>query len=179
MTRFCSFLVVALAAAGLWGQSPPKAVFVQSFRRGSARIAESNIVVNLSDQKPRFETRIRNADGDDRYLLSFAPQTVDDQDLRIVAWNAKLVDLERKYLGNLLVATQPTEPISDRPDDRAWVLSANPYAAVPLLAQRIFRVEDFYMVMQAKASSLLIPERHLLESLRVEVWFTERNPVTN
>jgi hypothetical protein len=173
-------LVVALAAKSLSAQSPaPKPVFVQSYPKGTARIAESNIVVNLTDQKPTFETHIKDVEGSDRGLLSFAPQTVDDQDLRIVAWNAKLADLQRKYLGNLLLATEPKQPMSDRADDQAWGLSVNPYAAVPLLARRVFRVEDFYRVRQAKEPGLLTSERHLLESIRVEWAFTGKNPLGN
>lgn len=40
----------------------------------------------------------------------------------------------------------------------------------------MFKVEDFYCVIQVKDYHVLIPERHLLDSMRVELQFTESDP---
>ena len=135
--------------------------------------------MNLTSKNPRFEVRIKDSAGNWRYVLSFTPQTADVQDLRVVAWEVSLVDLRRKYMGNLLVASPPTSLLSDKLEDRAWQLDPSPYAGVPLLTKRVFRVEDFYCVIDPKERQLLRPDRFLLESMKIEVAFTGTNPLAN
>ena len=173
-------MVLALAVGSL-AQAAPKSkpIFVQSFRKGRTRVAEQSLFVNLTSKNPKFETRIKDGTGNLRYVLSFMPQTADIQDLRVVGWEVSLVDTRRKYMGNLLVASPPTGLLSDKLEDRAWQLDPSPYAGVPLLTKRVFKVEDFYCVVDPKERQLLRPDRFLLESLKIEVTFTGTNPLAN
>jgi hypothetical protein len=172
---------IVLAATALAGQAAaqtaPASQYVESFRKGSVRVGERSIVANLTTDRPTLELKIKDSEGTDRYQFSLVPQRVGEEDDRIIAWRLLLIDLQRKYLGNLLVATKPPALLSDRPQDRAWWLDPNPYAVVPLRSERVFKVEDFYCVVRVKDHHLTLPERLLMDSMKVEVQFTETNPL--
>ena len=55
---------------------------------------------------------------------------------------------------------------------------AENYAIVPLQARRVFKVEDFYCVIQGKDFHVM-PENHLPDSMTVEVRFTGIDPRQN
>ena len=176
--RTCVLLAIAALASQLWAQAAPRPVYVESFRNGSTHVAERTIVANLSGDNPKFTAKIKDSDNDDRYELSLVPQRVSEGDDRIVAWRVLLIDLNRKYLGNLLVATKPPGLLSDGLKDRAWWLDPSPYAVVPLRTKRVFKVEDFYCVVQVTDHRQTVPERLLLDFMKVEVEFTEANPLS-
>lgn len=181
--RIC-VLIAAMAVMTLAGeqagaQAAPGPQYVESFRKGTARVGERHIVANLGIDRPSCEVKIKDSEGTDRYQFSLVPQRVGEEDDRIIAWRVLLIDLQRKYLGNLLVATRPPTLLSDRPQDRAWWLDPSPYAVVPLRVERVFKVEDFYCVVRVTDHHLTVPERLLLDSMKVEVQFTESNPVNS
>jgi hypothetical protein len=172
------FLMTVLSGL-LWAQAVLKPVYVESFRKGPTRISEQAMVANLDAQSPNFAVTIKTSEGTDRYQLSIEPHRVGESDDGILSWRVQLIDLRRRYLGNFLVSTKPPGVLTDRPQDRAWWLDPTPYAVVPLLAKRVFKVEDFYCVIQVKDRHFLVPERPLLDSMRVEVQFTETDPRGN
>jgi hypothetical protein len=176
-------LGIIILASAASAQSVPstttKPFYLETFRKGPSHIAESSIVANLTTEKRTFETNLKDGSGDSRFVLSSVPQTVDDVDPTIIVWRVRLMDSHRKYLGNLLVATSPGNDLTDQPGDRAWLLSPTPYAAIPLLTPRIFKIESFYCVVQVKDYRLVTPERFALDSMRVEVQFTNTNPINN
>jgi hypothetical protein len=179
MRSKCAILGVLVLAAHSWAQTAPKAIFVESFRKGPTRISEQSILANLNSQNPYYKAAIKDFDGTDRYQISLEPHREAGGAERIVSWQVQLIDPRRRYLGNYLVATKPPEPLSDRAQDRAWWLDPSPYAVVPLLARRVFKVEGFYCVIQVKDYHVLTPESRLLDSMRVELQFTGTDPRQN
>jgi hypothetical protein len=177
--KMYAVLGILVVAAHTWAQPALQVVYVASFRKGSTRIAEQTLVANLNSENPVYRASIKDSRGRDRYQLFLEPQRVQEGDASILSWRVLLVDPQRRYLGNLLVATRPPTPLSDRPEDRAWWLDPNPYAVVPVRAKRIFKVEDFYCVIQVKDYRLPVPERLLLASMQVEMQFTETEPQHN
>ena len=172
----CAIVTVLAVTVHAWSQATLEPIYIESFRKGPTRISEHNLVANLTTQNPEYKETIKDAEGSGRYQLALEPQRVGEGDDRIISWRVQLIDPHRRYLGNLLVVTKPPEPLSDRPQDRAWWLDPSPYAVVPLLARRVFKVEDFYCVIQVKNYRLSVPERLLLDSMRVEVQFTGTDP---
>ena len=170
-------LAATALAAQAAAQAAPVSQYVESFRKGSVRVGERSIVANLTTDRPSLESKIKDSEGTDRYQFSLVPQRVGEGDDRTIAWRALLIDLQRKYPGNLLVATKPPAVLSDRPQDRAWWLDPNPYAVVPLRSERVFKVEGFYCVVRVTDRHFTVPERMLLDSMKVEVQFTETNPL--
>jgi hypothetical protein len=174
----CVFLGLLTLAAHSWAQAASKPVYVESFRKGPTRIAELKLVANLTAQNADYSATVKDSKGNDRYQLALEPSREEGGVERIVSWHVLLIDPHRRYLGNYLVATKPPEPLSDRPQDRAWWLDPSPYAIVPLLARRVFKVEDFYCVIQVKDYHVL-PENHLPDSMTVELRFTGTDPRQN
>lgn len=173
-----AFLGVLTLAAHSWAQAVPRPVYVESFRRGPTRLAELLLVANLTSQNAEYRATVKDSEGNDRYQLSLEPAREEGGAQRVVSWRVLLIDPHRRYLGNYLVSTKPPEALSDRPQDRAWWLDPSPYAIVPLLARRVFKVEDFYCVIQVKDFHV-IPENHLPDSMTVEIRFTETVPQQN
>lgn len=173
------FLGLLALTVPSWAQAAPRPVYVESFRQGPARISEQAIVANLNAQNATYQTTIKDSAGNDRYQLSLEPHRESGGAERIISWHVVLIDSRRRYLGNYLVATKPPEPLSDRAQDRAWSLDPSPYAVVPLLARRVFKVEDFYCVIQVKDFQFLTPESRLLDSMKVELQFTGTDPRMN
>jgi hypothetical protein len=174
----CALLGVLTLAAHSWAQAIPKPVYVESFRKGSTRLAELLLVANLSSQNADYKATVKDSKAKDRYQLSLEPVREEGGAERIASWRVLLIDRHRRYLGNYLVADKPPEALSDRPQDRAWWLDPSPYAIVPLLARRVFKVEDFYCVIQVKDYHVL-PENHLPDSMTVEIRFTGTDPRQN
>jgi hypothetical protein len=161
-------------------QAAPQPVYVESFRKGSTRVAEASMVAGLNPQNADYKATIKDSKSSPRFQLSLEPAREEGGAERIVSWRVLFIDIDphRGYLGNYLVATKPPEPLSDRPQDRAWWLDPSPYAIVPLQARRVFKVADFYCVIQVKDFPV-IPEDHLPDSMTVEIRFTGTDPRQN
>ncbi len=176
--RWSTALVTILVLATATGaQIPSKSVYVESFRQGSVRISEHMIEVSLTAEKPDFEARIKDAEGNERYALSLMPRKANAEDPGILSWRVQLTDLRRRDFGNLLLASPERElPLTDV-KNQAWWLDPGPYAIVPLQTVRVFKVESFYCVVQVKDRHFLSPERPLVDSMKVEIQFTNTNPL--
>jgi hypothetical protein len=173
-----AFLGVLTLAAHSWAQDISKPVYVESFRKGPTRLAELLLVVNLTAENADYRAAVKDSRDNARYQLSLEPAREEGGAERVVSWRVLLIDPHRRYMGNFLVATKPPGALTDRPQDRAWWLDPSPYAIVPLLARRVFRVEDFYCVIQVKDYHVL-PENHLPDAMTVEIRFTETDPRQN
>jgi len=151
-------------------------------RRRAYKTCSTLVVLLLSGPawaQVALKPSTKDLDGNDRYQLSLEPHRVGQGDDKIVSWRVQLIDPRRRYLGNYLVATKPPEPLSDQAQDRAWWLDPSPYAVVPLLARRVFKVESFYCVIQVEDYHKLSPESRLLDSMNVEVQLTQTDPRHN
>ena len=173
-----ALLGVLTLAAHAWAQAVPKPVYVESFRKGPTRLAELLLVANLTSQNAEYKATVKDSKGNDRFQLSLEPAREAGGAERIVSWRALLIDPQRRYLGNYLVVTKPPEALSDGPQDRARWLDPSPYAIVPLLARRVFKVDDFYCIIQVKDYHV-VPENHLPDSMTVEIRFTGTDPRQN
>jgi hypothetical protein len=181
--RFPNYTTTALLgvltlAAHSWAQAIPKPVYVESFRKGPTRLAELLLAANLTTENANYKAAIKDSKGNNRYQLSLEPAREEGGAERVVSWRVLLIDPHRHYMGNFLVATKPPEALTDRPQDRAWWLDPSPYAIVPLLTRRVFKVEDFYCVIQVKDFHV-IAENHLPDSMTVEIRFTGTDPRQN
>jgi len=172
------FSIMLIAVLG-WPQVALQTVYVESYRTGPTRISEHTVIANLDTDNPTYASKIKDQDGNVRYDLQLIPQKAAENDLGIVAWRVQLIDSRRKYMGNVLVASKPPEPLSDAAKDRAWWLDPSPYAVVPLLAKRVFKIENFYCVVQVKKYHRIVPEKLPLDSMRVEIEFTDADPRNN
>ncbi|MFZ0319589.1 MAG: hypothetical protein WAL56_10725 [Candidatus Sulfotelmatobacter sp.] len=152
----------------------PTPIFAESFRQGSTRIVEEHFEVKLTPQDSVFRERVKDSHGVDRYIFSITPQGPEG-DTEITAWQVKLADLHHSIYDNILLTTQ--QPSAD-PKNTLSHLYPSSFSPVPVLAQRIIKVEGFYVVLQVKAYHFTPPDSPYLDSMAVAVELTNTDPRT-
>jgi hypothetical protein len=169
-------LCCALAIASL-AQTAPKPVYAESFRRGATKITESSFPVNLNTKTPSYRIGVKDASGKDRFVFSLSPIRVGEEDGRILAWQASLEDIHTRTYGNLLLPSRDPY-LNESTAGKVSRLDSNPYALVPIEAKRVFKVQDFYCILQVTAYHRISPDRLHLDSMAVDVQFSNTNPLT-
>jgi hypothetical protein len=158
----CWTMLSAALACPLWEQTAaPPPLYAESFRHGATRVAEKTFEAQLSPQKPVY-----------RYVLSLAPLHVEG-DFQIVSWEAKLADLQHRMYANVLMTSQIP---SDDPLNNAWWLDPGKFARVPVLTERIIRVDGFYVVLRVMAYHFTPSESPYLDSMTIQVNITNTDP---
>ena len=126
----------------------------------------------LTPQNPVYREPIKDVRGNERYVLSLAPLHVEG-DIQIVSWEAKLADLHHRTYANVLMASQI---LSDDPVNNAWWLDPGKFALLPVLTERIIRVDGFYVVLKVMAYHFTPSESPYLDSMTVQVNITNADP---
>jgi hypothetical protein len=169
-------LIVLCAALRLAAQSTVAEVYAESFRQGSTRVAEESFEVRLTPQDPVYRERLKDAHGEDRYAFSITPQGPEG-DTEITSWQVKLVDLHHAIFNNVLLASQvPSDDPKTEAKNALGRLEPRSFAAVPLGAKRIMKVDSFYVVLQVKAYHCTPPDSPYLDSMTVTVEFRNTDP---
>jgi len=168
----CLLLAGALAA-----QSAPETLYAESFRHGATRITEERFEAKLDPRNPVYHERIKDTVGADRYTLAITPLGP-LEDNQITSWQVKLADLHYSIYDNILLATPSPSPDQrlDDPRNNLWWLNPRRFAPVPIDARRIIKVDGFYVVLQVKAYHFNPLDSPYLDSMTVEVQFTNSDP---
>lgn len=165
------FLPWALAAP-LRAQDLSPAVYAQSFRQGQTRVIEESFEARLTPQNPDYQERIKDSRGNDRYLFTITPR-VPEGDTKITSWQVKLADLHYAIYDNVLLSSQET---SLDAKNNLWWLDPAKFAPVSIHAQRIIKVDSFYVVLQVKAYHFTPIESPYLDSMTVQIKFSNTDP---
>jgi hypothetical protein len=158
-------------------QTAPKPVYAESFRKGATRIKESSFQVNLDAQKPTYKIPVKDSSGKDRFVFSLSPVRVGEEDSRILAWQASLEDTHTRVYGNLLLPSRDPY-LNESTAGKASRLDPNPYAVIPAEAKRVIKVQHFYCILQVTGYRRITPERVHLDSMTMDVQFSNTNPLT-
>ena len=126
----------------------------------------------LDPRNPVYRERIKDTRGVDRYVLSIVPLGPLG-DNNITSWQVKLADLRHSIYDNILLASQVPSP---DPKDNLWWLTPRRYAAVSIDARRVIKVDGFYVVFQVKAYHFTPLDSPYLDSMTVQVRFTNSDP---
>lgn len=166
------FAVVPLSA-----QSTPAApVYVESFRHGETHVVEDSLDVKLTPQDSTYREHLKDSYGNDRYVFTILPR-IPEGDTEITSWQARLTDLRHPIYSNILMTSpQPSEDPKNAYKDTLWRLEPGGFAAVPVGAKRIIKVDGFYVVLQVKAYHFTPPDSPYLDSMTVAVQFTNTDP---
>jgi hypothetical protein len=166
-------------ATGLSGQSvrveppqPPVTIYAESFRQGATRIVEDHFEAKLTPQDATYRERIKDSHGADRYTFSIVPLGPEGDD-KVTSWQVKLADLHHPMYDNVLLMTQQS---SEDPKNGLWWLNPSKFAAVPVIARRIIKVDSFYVMLQVKAFRFTPPDSPYLDSMTVAVELTNNDP---
>lgn len=177
-SKNCWMLGFVLCAGQLLAQAGPAPVYVESFRKGSTRIAETTYQVNLDVQHPTYQTKVKDSSGDEHFQLAVTPVRVGEEDPSILSWQVSLVDRHRRLYGTLLLPYRDNY-LNGGPKGHVFWLDPDPYAVVPLQAKRVIKIEHFYCVIEVKNYHLLKPEQWHVDTMSVDVQFTNTNPLSN
>ena len=148
-----------------------KIVYSESFKKGATRITEQTLDVTLTPENAKQEFKVLDSFGKPRYTLRFVPD-IPNGDTKIVGWFVRLTDGHHKIYDNIL----PTSPDLTRDSQQLWWLDAKPYAKTLLKAPRVFKVEQFYCVIQVKDVKKLVSTSAYLNQMDVSVRFTNTKP---
>ena len=148
-----------------------KVIYSETFKKGATRITEQTLDVALTPDHARQEFKVLDSNGKPRYTLRFVPD-IPTGDTKVVGWFVRLADAHHKIYDSIL----PTSPDVSQDTQQLWWLDAKPYAKTLLQAQRIFKVEQFYCVIQVKDVKRLVPAQSYLNQMNVTVQFTNTKP---
>ena len=170
-SRFLIPFILGVAMR-LCPQAASAPIYAESFRQGPTRINEERFEVKLTPKDSVYHERIKDSHGADRFVFSVIPHGPEG-DTEITSWLVKLADLHHAIYDNLLLTTQ--QPSTD-PKDALWRLDPSRFAVVPLTVKRVIRVENFYVVLQVKASHFTPPDSPYLDSMTLAVELTNSDP---
>jgi hypothetical protein len=166
-------LVVAGGAKSQMAPDPaPKPVFLQSFRKGHARVTEESFELDLDPANPGCKARVRDSSGLYRYQVNCVPERPGQGDQRILGWHIRLVDLHHKIYDDVFLSTP--NPAEDKVEI-GW-LDPGPFAKIGLKAQRTIKVDDFYCLLQVQEAHVAHPPEPYLDRLVVSLKFTNSDP---
>ena len=146
-------------------------VYSESFKKGATRVTEQTLDVTLTPDRARQDFKILDSSGKPRYTLRFVPD-IPAGDSKILGWFVRLADAHHKIYDSVL----PMSPDLTRDPQQFWWLDARQYSKTPLLAQRVFKVEQFYCVIQVKDAKRLSPGQPYMNQMNVAVQFTNTKP---
>jgi hypothetical protein len=173
MRTLGSWIILSTAlTCQLYAQAAPPPLYVESFRHSSTHVTGKSFEARLTPQNPLYREPIKDARGKDRYVLSLTPLHVEG-DTQITSWEAKLADLQHRTYANVLVTSQIP---SDDPANNAWWLDPGKFARLPILTERIIKVDSFYVVLKVKAYHFTPTESPYLDSMTVQVNITNTDP---
>ena len=148
-----------------------KVIYSETFKKGATRVTEQTLDVALTPDHARQEFKVLDSNGKPRYTLRFVPD-IPTGDTKVVGWFVRLADAHHKIYDSIL----PTSPDVSQDTQQLWWLDAKPYAKTLLQAQRVFKVEQFYCVIQVKDVKRLVPAQSYLNQMNVTVQFTNTKP---
>jgi hypothetical protein len=158
----------------LWSQDAPATLYAESYRHDATRITEESFEMKLTSEDSTYRELIKDARGHDRFVFTVTPQVLEGRN-EIVAWQARLVDLQHAMYDNILVTSQ--EP-SVEPQNNLWRLDPRLYTTVPVGAKRIIKVDGFYVTMQITAHHFTPLDSPYLDSMTVHADFKHSDPRT-
>ena len=165
-------LLCALAPA----QNVPNPVYAVSFRKGSTKVGEATLHAVVDDKNPNYRVKVKDSAGNEHFEFSLTPIRIGEGDNSILSWQAGLEDVHRRVFGNLLLPNRDVF-FNENPAGKAAELNPNPYAVAPFAAKRVIKVEDFYCVLQVTKSHRRMPDKWQLDSMEMDVQFTNSNPL--
>jgi hypothetical protein len=148
-----------------------KRVYSESFKKGATRVTEQTLEVTLTPDHARQDFKILDSLGKPRYTLRFVPD-IPPGDTKILGWFVRLADARHKIYDSVL----PASPDLARDPQQFWWLDARQYSKTLLQAQRVFKVEQFYCVIQVKDAHRLAAGQPYLNQMDVAVQFTNTKP---
>lgn len=172
MVWISKLIAAAMLSAVMQAQSPHSFIYVESFRKGSTRVQEQSLQVDLDSRNSTCSIKVKDQNGRNRYLFGCTPQHSGPGDTRIIAWHIKLADLTHRIYPNVLMSS----PDPEKDQTQIGWLDPGKFAKIALTTERVVKVDNFYCVFQVKDSHFASAGEPYLDHLVVDVRFTNTMP---
>lgn len=182
---FRSFLTFGLAlvtlTVGMAQDKSNKTYILYSWKDGTAKVQELELWFDLDVEGEAVVRGIRDSTGQDKYCL-----TIISRKGGYPGWNLSLVDKTVRGEANLLERAANDGFLPDPQDRLAELVYIRPLkdgdfvrvVSVPLLDQRIVKVEDFYCIIQVLSYTVTRSKNYeVVQSARLRVQFKNAAPV--
>jgi hypothetical protein len=166
---FLAFVILTAVAAS--AQTSPT-IYAESFRKGETHVTEEKFDVKLTPDNASYREMIKDTVGNDRYELTITPQGPQG-DTQITSWRIRLRDLHHSIYSNILLANQQS---SADPKNNLWWLDPNQFGGVPIRADRIVKVDGFYVEFQVTNLHFTPLDSPYLDSMSVHFVFRNSDP---
>ena len=150
----------------------PSFAYVESFRKGPARVQEQNVQVDLDLKNSTCAIHVKDANGRNHYLFACTPQTSGPGDSRITGWQVTLQDLKHPIYPNVLTPTP--DPMQDQ-TQIGW-LDPKKFAKIDLNEERVVKVDQFFCVFRVVDSHFAASGQQYMDHMVIEVRFTNTMP---
>jgi hypothetical protein len=165
-------------ATGLSQQSAGKVFYVESWKRGSTRICETDFFYQLDRITRRHEAVIRDAAGTERYRLIV--RFLEREGNLFDSWAVELREkLDGGRLGPNLLGSEGPGPSGDYFPKENQIALLYPVEepnflrygidVYPIRAKRVIKVESFYVIIQVEDYKLDREEPKRLEKIDVRI----------
>lgn len=176
--------LLSLAAAGV-AQQQLKTVYVESWKKGDAKINEQALDITLGPGLLNYETVLPDASGQPKYKLVLRHHPPGEQEYEFEYWTAHLHEIiqpagsaEEKQGDNLLTVEQPGKGRHHFPkEDLVGYLypKQTPKQFLeryyPSNVERVVRVENFYVFMRVNDYQYNNRNPKTVDSIRISVEF--------
>jgi hypothetical protein len=167
----CFVALLLMTASMSVAEDAGKSAYSESFKKGATKVTEQTLDVTLTPEHAAQDFKVFDSFGKPRYKLRFVPD-IPTGDTRVVGWFVRLEDARHKMYSSVL----PTSLDLSQDTQQLWWFDAKPYAKTNLQTQRVFKVEQFYLVIQVKDVKRLIPDRPYVNQMDVAVRVTNTKP---
>jgi hypothetical protein len=173
-THTLGILAILLSAGIVHAQNDSPTLYAESFRKGPTRITEDKFDTKVTSQDPIYKQRLRDSAGAERYELTINPVIGEGQgNNNITSWQVSLRDLRHPVYGNVL---QFDPELSQYPKDNLYWLNPVHTAVVPINAERVIKVESFYVAFQVKDYHFSPADSPYLDFMTVHLELSNKDP---
>jgi hypothetical protein len=173
-----------LTLAFILNHQQEKDFYIESWEKGPSQVQEQKLQIEMNADRPEYEASIRDSTGRTRYKLSIWPDRAGVKNIDIIGWVVELIDITKNEKVNLLRPTNDIEQDYFTDEDYVWWLhplestkaTRGKNAALSIFTKRVIKVERFYCIIEVKGFHLSKRNRAVLDSISVQVEFTNSYP---
>lgn len=174
--RMAFLLIIAL----LFYQQYPKDIYMESWKKGKAKVTESKVIIDVDNNSTSFSADIKNESGKVKYRLIGTPTY---NRLNLIA--SYIIELRLNGTfnkNNLLCYYSSDDRYILNGDDGSPIYNINilspnedangkrvEVTLFPLLTKRVIKVENFYCIIQVQKVEYDDSNRDTIKSMQIEV----------
>ncbi|MEW6737275.1 MAG: hypothetical protein AB1489_38680 [Acidobacteriota bacterium] len=166
------FLSTQLSAQGLF--------YIESWRKGSGKIQERELFVDINTNTPNFQTPIKDSSRKEKYILTASSgiKKIDNKS-RIVNINIYLSESGSPPEEKNLLRARMKDPFEDclgcdPISETLWIIAADPTDGnyLPILTERVVKIENFYCIIKVTKNKLNFEKEPAFDAATIQITLT-------